>query len=236
MNDLKMFQEIELQSIPLQMANAIRQKIYDGKLKPGEKIPKQEALADLFGVSRPSIREALNLLVEEQLIMQASGREGGYVVSEFHPEKVFKNVHDIIVLSLTFQTLTEWHLFEVRKMIEIPCAALAAERRTEEDLKELEECLPQPHILSKPVKEIVDADIQFHIKLAECTHNPLAKTLLSAVISSYHQIPIEYAKNEKQYIIAELPNLFNAIKQRDPEKAKQYLERHMQYFIEYHRP
>lgn len=234
MNDLTLFQEIEIQSIPLQIANAIRQKIYEGKLKPGDKIPKQEALAELFSVSRPSIREALNFLQEAHLIVPATGRDGGYVVSDFHPEKALKNVHDIIVLSLTFQTLTEWNLFEVRKMIEIPCAALAAERRTEENLRELEQCLPDPSILSKPVKDIVDADVQFHMKMAECTHNPLAKTLLSAVILSYYKIPLELSKHEKQYIIAELPDLFQAIKEQNPEKAMRCMTDHLEYFVNYH--
>lgn len=233
-NDLKMFEEIEIQSIPLQIANAIRKKIYDGKLKPGDKIPKQEDLAELFAVSRPSIREALNILVESQLIVQAPGRESGYVVSEFHPENALKNVHDIIVLSLTFQTLTEWNLFEVRKMIEIPCAALAAERRTAEDLAELERCLPDASVLTKPVKEILDADAQFHLKIAESTHNPLAKTLLSALILSYYQIPVEVNKHEKKYIIADLPELFMAIKEQDQEKAKQCMEKHLNYFVNYH--
>lgn len=234
MNDMSLFKEIEIQSIPLQIANAIRQKIHEGKLKPGDKIPKQEALAELFSVSRPSVREALNYLIDAHLIIPSSGREGGYVVSDFHPEKALKNVHDIIVLSLTFQTLTEWNLFEVRRMIEIPCASLAAERRTEEDLKELEACLPDPAILSRPLTEILDADARFHIKMAECTHNPLAKTLLSALILSYYKIPLELSKHEKQYIIAELPDLFQAIKEQNPEKAMTCMENHLKYFVNYH--
>lgn len=234
MNHLKLFGEIEIQSIPLQIANAIRNKIYEGKMKPGDKIPKQEALSELFAVSRPSIREALILLMEAHLIVPAPGRDSGYVVSEFNPEKALDNIHDIIVLSLTFQTLTVWDLFEVRKMVEIPCAALAAERRTEEDLEQLEECLPDANILTKRVQDILDADKQFHMKLAECTHNPLAKTILSALILSYDKIPLEINKHDKKCIIAALPDLFTAIKEQNPEKARQSIENHLNHFVHYH--
>ena len=235
MNKFELFEEIEIQTIPLQIANAIRKKIYKGVLAPGDKIPKQEELAKLFSVSRPSIREALNLLVESHLIVRSPGRDNGYIVSDFHPEKALKNVHDIIVLSLTFKTLSKWDLFEMRKMIEVPCAMLAAERRTEKDLIELEDCLPKANILTKPVKDIFDADARFHIKLAECSQNPLAKTLVSSLILSYYEIRVEINTEEKKHIIEGLPDLFEAIKEQNVENAKKCIENHMNYFVRYHK-
>lgn len=234
MDILSKLKEFELQSIPLQIATAIQKQIYNQELTPGDRLPKQEQLAELFAVSRPTIREALDLLVESQLIQRESPKLKSYVVANFHPDKALKSVQDIILLSLTFNTLTKWELFEIRKMIEIPCAELAAKRRTTQDIEELEKLLPPADILTKSVSEIFEADANFHIKLAECTHNPLAKTLVESLVYAYFKLDIFISEQEKKKIIEGLPELFEAIKSGDELEAKKKMIEHMEYFKYYH--
>lgn len=227
--------DFELQSVPLQIATAIQKQIYKQDLKPGDRLPKQEELADFFAVSRPTIREALDLLIESQLIQRESPKSKSYVIANFHPDKALKSVQDIILLSLTFNTLTKWELFAIREMIEIPCAALAAKNRTEEDIQELERLLPTSEILTKSVPEIFEADARFHIKLAECTRNPLAKTLVESLVYAYFKLDIFISEAEKHSIIDGLPELFEAIKNGDEEGSVKKMKEHMDHFKYYHK-
>ncbi|MDN3436835.1 FCD domain-containing protein [Planococcus sp. APC 3900] len=226
--------DFELQSVPLQIASAIQKQIYKQELKPGDRLPKQEELAEFFVVSRPTIREALDLLVESQLIQRESSKSKSYIIANFHPDKALKSVQDIILLSLTFNTLTKWELFAIREMIEVPCAALAANNRTEEDLKELEMLLPNSEVLTRSVPEIFEADAKFHIKLAECTHNPLAKTLVESLVYAYFKLDIFISEAEKKSILEGLPEIFEAVKSGDETRARNSMERHMEHFKYYH--
>jgi GntR family transcriptional repressor for pyruvate dehydrogenase complex len=72
------FQPIKTQKISDQIAEQIRSSILAGEFSPGEKLPPEHKLADVFGVSRPSVREALNILASAGLVMSYQG--GGTVV------------------------------------------------------------------------------------------------------------------------------------------------------------
>lgn len=225
---------VELQSVPYQIANIIKNNIYDKVLSPGDYLPKQDELAKLFAVSRPTIREALDILVESQLIERVNPSSKSYVISNFHPDKALKSVQDIILLSLRFHSLSEWDLFETRRIFEIHSAELAAARRTEEDILELEKLIPPKSILEESTAKILEADTKFHIKIAECTRNPLIKTLIESLIFTYFKLDIQLSRGEKKNIITGLPELFLAIKKGDPVEAKEKMGLHLEFFKEYH--
>src|SRR4051812_18726758 len=126
--------DIELLSIPEQIANSIKQMIIEGKFKPGDTLPSQLSLSKYFGVSRPTMKEAFNYLVNSRLIEPYNSQLGGFRVSDFLPDDVSNNIYELIMLSLHSKTINHPDIFELRKTIEIPSAGLAALRRTDKDL------------------------------------------------------------------------------------------------------
>ena len=232
--DTTIFRGVELQTVPQQIANAIKEVIYEGQLHPGESVAKQEELAQTFGVSRPTIREALKILNREQVIMPNPNKESGYVIANFHPDNAMTNVRDTIILSLTFHTMTLLDLFHVRQMLEIPCAGLAAERRTEKDLERLRESLPMVDLESRSTREIIELDLNFHLILAESTHNPLAIMLVRALTTAYTRFIPELLRVDKASIVADLPEVFEAIHDQDVERAKLQMQQHMSNFVDFY--
>lgn len=221
--------DIEVLSIPEQIANSIKEAILKGKLKPGEMIPSQQELAKRLGVSRPTVRKALQHLVEAQLVVAVKGRYGGYKVADFDPDKVVKNLYEKINLFLAFQSISPWDLFEVRKMIEIPSVALAAERRTEEDLAQLESCLSRIDLENQEIQDIIDADLKFHFLLSKCTHNPLAQTFMQAIIMTFQKNPLKFSIEHKHHIVKGLPEVLEAIRLKNPRESVQAMETHLNY-------
>ena len=231
--DTTVFRGVELQTVPQQIANAIKEVIYKGQLQPGESVAKQEDLAQTFGVSRPTIREALRILSREQVILPNPNKESGYVIASFHPDNAMSNVRDMIILSLTFQTMTLLDLFHVRQMLEIPCAGLAAERRTEADLERLRRHLPTVDLV-ECTRELIELDLNFHLILAESTHNPLAIMLVRALTAAYMRFIPELLQVDNASIVADLPEVYEAIRDQDVEQAKLQMKRHMSNFVNFY--
>lgn len=225
-----MFLFSEIQTVPQQIADSIKKAIYAQKLKPADKLPPQEELAETFGVSRPTVREALQLLQDEGFIKKT---KKGYEVSRFHPDNIFQNIYHTILLSLTYNTLTLWDLFEVRRMIEIPVAGLAAERRTNIDLSRLKFNLPREDQLYQNPERIVQLDLQFHLTLAEASHNPLAKSMVESIVSVFKQITPTLHQKDKEKIVKDLPKVYEAVEKRDRQKAIVHMEQHLNNFVDY---
>src|SRR5579884_2014027 len=87
-------------SAPQQVAAAVKRDILEGTLKPGDKLPPEDELVRLFGVSRPTIRAGLQELCAAQILTVQRGRNGGYRVGDFSLSILEKNVTDLISLSL----------------------------------------------------------------------------------------------------------------------------------------
>ena len=189
--------EVELFSIPEQIANSIKQMIIEGKFKPGDTLPSQLSLANLFGVSRPTIKEAFNYLIDTRIIESYNSQLGGYKVSNFMAEDVSTNIYELIMLSLHSRTINHPDIFELRKMIEIPSAGLAALRRTDKDLIILENCLSSIHTKELTVDEMLKIDSSVHYLLAKCTDNPLTEAIMNAIIMTYQQRSPNIQEEEK---------------------------------------
>jgi GntR family transcriptional repressor for pyruvate dehydrogenase complex len=124
---------------PQQVAAAIKREILEGGLKPGDRLPPEPELANLFGVSRPTVRAGLQELCAAQILLVQRGRNGGYRVGDFSLDTLEASVMEFISLSLVVETLTPEQFLEVRFAHELLCAETAARRRTPEDLARLDD-------------------------------------------------------------------------------------------------
>src|SRR4029078_10952466 len=113
----------------------VREQIREGVLEEGLRLPKETVLAEDFGVSRATIREALRLLTAQNLIRTAKGAGGGSVVTVASGGHISESLRSGIGLLATADDLTLEELLETRELLEVPAARLAARRRSEDHLR-----------------------------------------------------------------------------------------------------
>jgi len=115
-----------------QIAAQIRVWLEQQQLTAGERIGTEQELADDFGVSRPTMREALRLLSATHLIRVGRGRSGGIFVARTPSEGMSRNVTESISMMLATETVSLGELLDARMFLEVPLAGLAAANATEE--------------------------------------------------------------------------------------------------------
>ena len=152
----------------------LREQILEGVLEEGLRLPKETVLAEDFGVSRATIREALRLLTAQNLIRTAKGAGGGSFVTVPSVDHISESLRSGIGLLATADDLTLEELLETRELLEVPAARLAARRRSEDDLVLLQASIPD-RPLQLPTKEQFVYNRDFH----SCVIAACGNTLLS---------------------------------------------------------
>jgi DNA-binding FadR family transcriptional regulator len=148
--------------LPEEVARRLRDQIERGEFKRGEQLPSQQELTEIFGVSRPVLREAISLLKSEGLVISHQGRglfinpEGSSV---FHLNPNFEDRGDLV------------QLLELLKSFEVTATALAAERRTKPELARIKKALDDLEAAIGQDASGVDEDMQFHHAILEASHN-----------------------------------------------------------------
>jgi GntR family transcriptional repressor for pyruvate dehydrogenase complex len=168
------FQQIKPQKGSEIVMHQIKQQIVSGAYPPSAKLPTVVELASSFEVGRSTIREALSALKAMGWIDIRHG--GGTFVSKILPSERNEENGGLFYKTESFQ-----EVLEVRKFIEVGCASLAAERRTEADLAGLAAILSQMEA-SLDNEELSDqADISFHLHIARASHNSLFVSMMESV-------------------------------------------------------
>jgi DNA-binding FadR family transcriptional regulator len=190
----------------------IRSQIESGAWKLGERIPKEAELADMLQVGRNTVREAIRVLSHANVLEVRQG-DGTYVRSSVDPAETMRRVS---------RTSLRDH-FELRAILETEAARLAAIRRTDEDLDQLEQLLEARGDAPAPDKlaDFVDRDIAFHAAVAKAAHN-------TALAELYRYFSAAVRFNTRAALTEqELPEpgaaahakIVEAIKRQDPERA-----------------
>ena len=157
-------------------ADQLLEMVISGGLEPGERLPPERELCGHLGVSRTVVREALNLLEARGLISIEHGR--GAVVSGGSPQAV----RDTLGLLLRVQPKTLWELLEIRKILEVEVAGLAAERAGPDDVEAMLLQIDKMKESIDAPEGYVDADVEFHALLARATRNEVLLTMLEPVV------------------------------------------------------
>ena len=156
-----------------EVVRRFKQLLADGRLKPGGRLPPERELAGLFGISRPSLRHGLKAL--EMLGAIESRRRHGTFVSESAGNVLEEPLNLVVLLnSTTFE-----ELYEVRRIVEVELAALAAERGTAAELADIEQCLAEQR--ASTGNEFLTKDLEFHNFIARASHNGLFAVFLGSL-------------------------------------------------------
>jgi GntR family transcriptional repressor for pyruvate dehydrogenase complex len=160
-----------------QIVQQVEESILNGQLKLGDQLPAERDLAQRFGVSRTAVREAVKALREKGLVEAYSGR-GTFVTNE--TTHTIRQSLDLMIR--VNQQEGAAHLAELRRMLEPEIAALAAPRIEEQLLGTMREAVAAMDRSLHEPDAYVEADLDFHLALAEAAGNPLILSLLDSIV------------------------------------------------------
>jgi GntR family transcriptional repressor for pyruvate dehydrogenase complex len=217
------------------VAEAISAKILDQlrqkELKPGDKLPPERELAEILGVSRPSLREALRALSIMKVVEVRQG-DGTYV-SALNPEELVEHLEFVFMLDDS----TTLQLFEARKIVETGNASLAAERITDEELAALHACLEKSERSVDDPEAFMQADIELHEIITRAARNPMLERFMASIRTlgraSRHRTSrmprvTETALEHHRQIVA-------ALEAHDPQATGAAMLQHLEYVEQMYR-
>ena len=198
-----------------QLALKIRELIVDKQLKPGDRLLSESTLINMYGIGRSTIREAIKLLVAENVVMVRHGK------GTFICERTGIN-SDPLGLKYADQTRLLINLFETRLIVEPQIAQLAARRATKEDIKKLEQIIDSFNSLeANSWLDFPSLDIDFHTTLAGCTKNDVLFRFMPSICDAIWGGQQETQSNIPSHKKAREchKKIFQAIRGRKTEKA-----------------
>ena len=212
--------------------------ILEGTLKSGERLPAERALAERFGVSRPSLREAIQKLAAKGLLVSRQGG-GNYVV-----DSLGSTFSDPLLHLLESNPEAQRDLLEFRQTLEASCAYYAALRATEVDRERLTaafEALQDCYARADEVSRVEEgaADARFHLAIAEASHNAvllhtirglfdlLKRNVVTNIGGMYQQ-----RTETRDMLINQHRDLYPAIIEGRAEQARDVSTRHLLYVQE----
>jgi GntR family transcriptional repressor for pyruvate dehydrogenase complex len=221
-------------SAPRQVAAAIKHDILRGVLKPGDKLPSEGELAQLFGVSRPTVRAGLQELRSAAILVVQRGPKGGHRVGSLSLESLEVSVTESISLSLVVETLLPFQFFEVRRGLELFTAETAAERRGQQALNRLEAIAAAAESATADPRLAFDLDLQFHRLLAEAAGNPLLMTFEGAMIAVLRRLLGDGASTSPDLTLGNVLEIIDAVRERNPIAARAAMARHLAHSATYY--
>ncbi|MEM6767291.1 MAG: FadR/GntR family transcriptional regulator [Bacteroidota bacterium] len=187
-NLLHNFSEIRIQSPIEIIMNQIKGLITSGQLKPGDKLPPERKLAEKLGVGRSHVREAIRKLEFYGILKTVP--QSGTMVAGIGITALEGLITDVLKLENSdFASLVE-----TRVILEQQTAYLAAERRTEEDIVNIQKALDAYVEKVEDGKQAVEEDLMFHLAIAEASKNSVLKSLMLIItpdiIHSFNKLEV----------------------------------------------
>lgn len=172
-----MYKVIQSSRLYEQIVQQIEESILKGELIEGSQLPAERDLAKQFGVSRTAVREAIKALQEKGLVDAFPGR--GTFVTNGTSNSMRRSLDRIIKSADT----DGWaYLVEVREILEPEIAALAAVRADDQDLATMREALEVMDQAGRDSDAYIEADLDFHLALAEAAANPIVLSLIDSIV------------------------------------------------------
>lgn len=208
-----------------QIVQQIEESIVKGSLKPGDQLPPERELAQRFGVSRTAVREAVKALREKGLVEAFSGR--GTFITDGTTHAVRQSLDLMVKIG---QPEGSTHLAEVRSILEPGIAALAATRIQESELATMREAVAVMERSSHDPDAYIEADLDFHLALAEAAANPLILTLLDSIVGLLREqrLRIFNVPGGPQRGQVHHKRILQAVEQHDAVSAHEAMREHLE--------
>ncbi len=212
---------IKRPSVSEQVCDQMKEHLFEGRWKPGEKIPTENELARSFGVSRLTIREALLRLSSLGFLESRFG--AGTYVREITPGL---NLSPLIpVAYLDRKSILD--VVEYRLVMEVKTAGLAARRATPEDIAVLEENWAAMDRAKGDPRRFAEVDLGFHLELAKITRNSLLIETQNIIRSILSQAMFEAIRQRGTQGLRYHRMLIEAIRKNDEAETMRLMEEHI---------
>ena len=208
-----------------QIVQQVEESIVKGALKPGDQLPPERELAEEFGVSRTAVREAVKALREKGLVEAYPGR--GTFITDGTSHAIRQSLDRVAKIG---QPEGSAFLAEVRAILEPEIAALAAVRASEQELTSMREPVAVMDEARRDPDVFIEADLDFHLALAEAAANPLILSLIDSIVALLREqrigiFRVEGGPERGQY---HHKRILEAIERHDPEGARKAMRAHLQ--------
>jgi GntR family transcriptional repressor for pyruvate dehydrogenase complex len=208
-----------------QIVQQVEESILKGQLKPGDQLPAERDLAQRFGVSRTAVREAVKALREKGLVEAYSGR-GTFVTNG--TSQAIRQSLDLMIRIGRQEGLA--HLAELRQVLEPEIAALAAPRIEEQLLSTMRDAVAAMDRSLYDPDAYIEADLDFHLALAEAVGNPLILSLLDSIVGLLREqrsriFKVDGGPGRGQ---SHHKQILKAIERRDPDAAREAMRAHLE--------
>ena len=204
-----------------QIATAIRDAIVSGALPVDERLPSEAELSDQFGVSRPTIREALKRLAAQSLIRTQRGATGGAFVNRLRYQDAYGQQITTSTLLLSMNDVSFQTACEARFTLERACAPLAAKRRHADHLATMR---AEAHRQAQPGltdEAFCASDVAFHRALVDAAGNPVLSYQLAGAIEAMQPLMnmITFSSRDRARIVALHSRIADAVEAQDPQET-----------------
>jgi len=208
--------------VPELILDEITRLITEGILKPGDRLPSENELAERFGVGRSSLREAMRAL-------QLLG-----IIEVIQGKGTFLRQTTVLPLATDWARLSGMGLIsqvmEARQIIEVAIAQLAAERATEEDIAAMRAAIRRAEEARGDSVTSGEASVEFHLALAEATHNEVLalmyKTVRDLYLETARQTQMTPGSVENR--LQDHRRIMESVEQQNPELASKLMAEHIE--------
>ena len=229
-NLLSNFQEIQIESPVDKIIRQIRELITSGQLNPGDRLPPERALAERLGVGRTNVRDAIKKLEFYGILRTMP--QSGTIVAGMGITALEGLISDVLKIEDSdFRSLVE-----TRVLLETHSARLAAQRRTDEDIINMQAALENYNNKVAAGGQGIEEDLMFHLTIAETSKNTVLKSLMLIItpdiINNFLQLDI-CSKDRIFHAQDEHKVILDHIIAQEPELAAEAMREHLKEVYDY---
>ncbi|RMG57412.1 MAG: FadR family transcriptional regulator [Deltaproteobacteria bacterium] len=227
-----LFQPIRVEKVSEKVAKQIMGLIADGVLKVGDRLPSERDLAERMGVSRTSVREALQQLEAKGIIQIVHG--GGSIIQNVTAQDIQKPIE----LYIEQDKRRVLELAELRAVMEAWAAREAAKNRTEQEVETIREYLEEME--KDLLRGVINykADFRYHLEIASATHNGIYLHIIDNIYNliyysiKIHRETVFTGKEAQEKILDHHRKIFRGIKNGDPDEAESAMREHLEFVVQ----
>ena len=231
---VRLFRTVRPSRASHDIVRQIKSHIFNGTLTSGDRLPSEKELAEQFGLSRITVRDALRVLESQGLISIKVGSGGG----AFVVDPANQSANELVTNLLRLQRASSQELVEARIVIEMSLVTFAAERATPEDLAAMQEAINSARAGRATGKtHFTSYSVDFHIALAKAAKNQVLEFTVDSFRTLFYETLEKLMPDDlmAQRAIEDHQAILNALAAHDATRAREIMRHHLSYFEEHTR-
>jgi GntR family transcriptional repressor for pyruvate dehydrogenase complex len=233
-----MFQGVRHSNVYQKVVDQVEEAILTDQLAPGQRLPSERKLTEVFHTSRRTLREAMRVLEQKGLIEVRTGSKGGSFVTDRSSNRMVES----FTILIRRRKIPFERLFEFRTAVESEAAALAARRATPAGLKALKDMVAEAGKLAKSglaSSGLFNAqETRLHLYLGTMSGNPLYEIILGIIHEILVSPSFELVPVDEPYLLEahrDWTGIVAAVARKQVTSARTLMRRHLRRFSRYHR-